>query len=288
MVDIKDAATRKIGPLPAWAWGAVIGGGLIVYRMATGGGSSSSSVQTLAGGLGDAGSGGGGGGGSNIQDAIGGDGAGTGTTPTPTVTIPGYPGDYPQPNVPLSAYTDWLSALRLSDPTAYAAYTAAPPAGSGAGGELWWLKQLKYTDADAYNTYLAAHPALTMPTAPGTGDTSANQPPTLGLPVGQAIARSEQMTYAASRFLAVLPDTPTAPITIPGTYSPTLIPVVRVQGDTARYQDVRGLAMSPRGWVVAARARLRQEALPTTSNRPLVLPPSVRDAIGRVTAPRNG
>lgn len=66
MIDVREAATRKIGPLPAWAWGAVIGGGFLIYRFATGGGggASSSNVDTIAGGTPfdyDAAAGGGGG-----------------------------------------------------------------------------------------------------------------------------------------------------------------------------------------------------------------------------------
>jgi hypothetical protein len=31
-LDIKGALTRPLGPLPAWAWGVVIGGGYLLYR----------------------------------------------------------------------------------------------------------------------------------------------------------------------------------------------------------------------------------------------------------------
>lgn len=48
MIDLREAATRKIGPLPAWAWGAVVGGGLLVYGLASGKGASSPFTQTLA------------------------------------------------------------------------------------------------------------------------------------------------------------------------------------------------------------------------------------------------
>jgi hypothetical protein len=52
MPDIRAALTRKIGPLPAWAWGGVVGGGLLAMRALTGGGSGESSpfVQPIAGG----------------------------------------------------------------------------------------------------------------------------------------------------------------------------------------------------------------------------------------------
>lgn len=35
-IDVKAAATRKLGPLPAWAWGGVLGGGYLAYRLLTG------------------------------------------------------------------------------------------------------------------------------------------------------------------------------------------------------------------------------------------------------------
>jgi hypothetical protein len=76
MADIKGALTRPLGPLPAWGWGVVIGGGYLLYRfLKTGsafGGSSSSGSTTgtlessipgsdyLTGGGGGAGPGGGG------------------------------------------------------------------------------------------------------------------------------------------------------------------------------------------------------------------------------------
>lgn len=37
MVDIGNAFTRKIGPLPTWGWGAVIGGGLFLATRLRGG-----------------------------------------------------------------------------------------------------------------------------------------------------------------------------------------------------------------------------------------------------------
>lgn len=46
LTKVKEGATRKIGPLPAWAWGVVTAGGIWIYRGFTGrigGGSSSSS-----------------------------------------------------------------------------------------------------------------------------------------------------------------------------------------------------------------------------------------------------
>jgi len=40
MPALVEAATRKVGPLPAWGWGAVIVGGYLGYRVLRGGGSS--------------------------------------------------------------------------------------------------------------------------------------------------------------------------------------------------------------------------------------------------------
>ena len=36
MVDVKEALTRKIGPLPAWGWAVAIGGSVIAYRVISG------------------------------------------------------------------------------------------------------------------------------------------------------------------------------------------------------------------------------------------------------------
>lgn len=63
-MGLTETATRKVGPLPAWGWGAVIVGGYIAYRFVSGGSSDSTTeagVPSWAGGLPD-GSGGGGGG----------------------------------------------------------------------------------------------------------------------------------------------------------------------------------------------------------------------------------
>lgn len=47
MVDVGEAFTRKIGPLPAWGWGVAVGGGLLVMRMVRGGASSGSSREVI-------------------------------------------------------------------------------------------------------------------------------------------------------------------------------------------------------------------------------------------------
>ena len=33
MPDIQEAATRKLGPLPAWGWGVAVGGAVLVFRL---------------------------------------------------------------------------------------------------------------------------------------------------------------------------------------------------------------------------------------------------------------
>lgn len=49
MPEITEALTRKIGPLPVWAWGGVVGGGILVARALTGGsGGSGASVSPVA------------------------------------------------------------------------------------------------------------------------------------------------------------------------------------------------------------------------------------------------
>lgn len=44
-MNIGEAATRKIGPLPAWGWGVAVGGAFLVYRFVRGG---SSQPQVVA------------------------------------------------------------------------------------------------------------------------------------------------------------------------------------------------------------------------------------------------
>lgn len=58
MPDIQEAATRKLGPLPAWGWGVAVAGAVIVFRIMRGGKSSStpSPTATVVGGSGVAGS----------------------------------------------------------------------------------------------------------------------------------------------------------------------------------------------------------------------------------------
>lgn len=52
MINVAEAATRKIGPLPAFAWGGIVGGGVLAWRMlhgGGGGGASSAFVQPVGG-----------------------------------------------------------------------------------------------------------------------------------------------------------------------------------------------------------------------------------------------
>jgi len=85
--DIKGAMTRKFGPLPAWGWAGIAGGGIWWYRQHTGAGASSADGGTQApayvgpwgqepspiqGGAGIAGDGSGGGGGDTSGAGAGG------------------------------------------------------------------------------------------------------------------------------------------------------------------------------------------------------------------------
>lgn len=81
MIDVGAALTRKIGPLPAVAWGAIVGGGILVARVLRGGAQAgSSSSPTILG--------------ATAEDGAGGGGAGSGAydpnadTTVPTATVP--------------------------------------------------------------------------------------------------------------------------------------------------------------------------------------------------------
>lgn len=75
MINIGEAATRKIGPLPAFAWGGIVGGGILAFKMLRGDGNSGASspfVQPV------------GGPGMDFDDHDSGGGSGgSGGTPTP-------------------------------------------------------------------------------------------------------------------------------------------------------------------------------------------------------------
>lgn len=94
-MGLAEAATRKVGPLPAWGWGAVVVGGYVAYRVVRGGGSPTTAAGVPSvGAVGDAGgaSGGGGAGGGGVDtsalqaavDAL--------TTKIGNITIPGTGG----------------------------------------------------------------------------------------------------------------------------------------------------------------------------------------------------
>ncbi len=48
MIDVGAAATRKLGPLPTWAWAGVVGVGALAYRSLRGGGAAGHSSGTQA------------------------------------------------------------------------------------------------------------------------------------------------------------------------------------------------------------------------------------------------
>lgn len=84
-IDIAAAATRKIGPLPAFAWGGIVGGGLLAYKLLRGdSGASSQFGQVVGGGNIDFedGAGGGGGGGADPGTDV--------VTPPAVVPVPSY------------------------------------------------------------------------------------------------------------------------------------------------------------------------------------------------------
>lgn len=90
-VDVKEAATRKLGPLPVWAWAGVVGGAVIVSRMLRGGGGSAPAVE------------------SGTPQLVGGGATGGG----------GVSSDYPGSNAALEAQLDQvtsqLETLQASD-----------------------------------------------------------------------------------------------------------------------------------------------------------------------------
>lgn len=87
MPDIGAALTRKLGPLPAWAWGAVVGGAVLGTRMLRGGspGASSGLVRSV----------GGDGASYDFDGSPTGQGPGGGSaTPTTPIDIPGVYGAF--------------------------------------------------------------------------------------------------------------------------------------------------------------------------------------------------
>lgn len=62
-IDVKESATRKIGPLPVWAWAGVVAGAVIIARRMRGGGGGSTvtaGTPAIVGGGGTGGTTGGG------------------------------------------------------------------------------------------------------------------------------------------------------------------------------------------------------------------------------------
>lgn len=248
MIDIKEAATRKIGPLPAWAWGAVIGGGLLVYGLVSGKGASSPFTQTLANADGEpfdyaAGSGGGGGGGGTGSPSDG-----TVATPVPVPPVTGTPVTPLTPSPSVSPVTRLVPSTR-----------------------------------DVRATLVPTPPTVTIArstqrTRPGTGDTS---PLPLGLPLPRWDAIAAVQDALASSYLALPPIAPSQPIPVPGTVSkPTLPPIITMQGDTRRFD--------PRGWRIAFDSRARADVVPTTIRRSITLPPRVARAIGATLPRQTG
>ena len=45
-IQVSETLQRKIGPLPAWGWGAAIGGGLLAFKVLRGGSLMSSGQPT--------------------------------------------------------------------------------------------------------------------------------------------------------------------------------------------------------------------------------------------------
>lgn len=247
MVDIAEAATRKIGPLPAWAWGAVVGGGLLVYRLATGGGSggaSSSFVQPIAGGT------------PFDYDDHGATGGGGGTTtPTPTTPSPTTGGG--SGRVPI------IGGGRGSGPGTAGGRRALVPGGASRplGGP--------------------------RPGSLGSGDTGASVPlygalsgtgiPVLGMPFDRAAAVDAAASLARTDWIGPAPDVPSYPIHIPGTLVPKSPPILSAQGDASRVVPL----LDPRAAMTALRDAIRTATPPTTRPPSLAVPQRVRDIAGR-------
>lgn len=121
-MQIPEALTRKLGPLPTWGWGVAIIGGYAVFRLFRKGGSGDGS------GIYSLGPGGAGG----IEPNTGGGGSGSPTTPTDTgqqpntptnpqtPTGPGAPGGGGGviiPTVPWWESFDWLNLFPRTSPT---------------------------------------------------------------------------------------------------------------------------------------------------------------------------
>lgn len=91
-VDVKEAATRKIGPLPVWAWAGVVGGAVLLTRVLRGGGSGGGSTVE-----------------SGTPQIVGGGASGGGGVGTD------YPGSTAALEASLDQVTSELEALQSSD-----------------------------------------------------------------------------------------------------------------------------------------------------------------------------
>lgn len=291
MVDVKEAFTRKLGPLPVWAWGGVIGGGLLVYRMANGGGSGSASspfVQPVSGGT------------PLDYDNLaggGGSGSGSGAAPTPTPATPVLP--KPQNPTPVGAQrprreTPMLAHLRLlgiSPANAVRITSGRIPAPAGfyptPGDPLAPRLPSPLGDTDK------GYPVVTVPAESGfrfaapfaplspVGDTTANQPPTLGLPADRLAAITATNDKMAASYREPGPATPRVERPIPG-IAPTLPPVLRTQGDTRAIGDSARNVFDPAGLAITARALLRGSLPPTTVGHRVRVPATLTAAAQRI------
>lgn len=232
MVDIKEAATRKLGPLPVWAWGAVVGGGLLIYRVATGGGASDGAsspfVQPVGGNVDYDDLGGGG--------IVGGGGGGGTTTPTPTTPSPTTGGGAPRRSPGGNRRHDGLPLIAVPGSRAGGGQRIPAAAGDTADAPSW-------------------------PGAPIFGALGGSVP-VLGLPEARAAAVTATSAMLAQRELQPMPSVPSYPIAVPGTLVPKSVPLIAAQGDDARVTLVSFL--DPRGWSTAARARVMASVPPTT------------------------
>lgn len=260
MIDVKEAATHKIGPLPAWAWGAVVGGGVLVYRLVSGGGSSSPFAATLAGGtpydyeaLAAAGGAGGGGGGSTTPPPKNLAASTTAYTRALTAFRAGT-GANP------GAYTDWSAKVIAGTWNPYLTTTPTTPTTPVPTGTV----DSRLLGPTGGTPTGASQPIYTTPTTTRTqiarGDTS-GRPLPLGVTLPRWDAILATQAAAAESYAAPGPVAPSFPVPIPGTVTgPTLPPLLRAQGDTA----ARAM-LSPRGWVASARARAYGPLVPTTT-----------------------
>jgi hypothetical protein len=308
MVDIAEAATRKIGPLPAWAWGAVVGGGFLVYRAVSGGPKTASSpfVQPIAGGTPiDFGSGGGGGGSttaptpppktytwaSNVPDSIrklfdvnkvGALMEAAGFAPGSSIDIYELRRFYPD-----------IESIKTAIPKTSPTPAPAPaPTSGGLSAPTTGTREIQErttgdTGRFAMPTPIGSVtvPPLSVPSLPSvalfgaTGDTEAAYPPTLGLPISrvEAVNAARAANVAASRF--PVPDVAAIGPAIPATFAGAASAPRLIDTGADTYPDfLRGLRTRA-AW--ATRRGFRPVPPPTTTARRLVAPASARALVER-------